>query len=124
MSLNLLLVIVECMVVRIADSVLIAECGVLKIEIEFGGATRTTRCPHCVWQPPNRPNCSKQGQKTRRQSNVGGGTTSNKYQPHHPGRHWNSNLEVYEGFRIAGVLVPPMHVPKGPPKKKENMRGS
>ena len=48
---------------------------------------------------------------------------TNKYQLHIPRRLWNSNLEVHKRSHIAGVSLPPMHLPKAPPKKKGNYEG-
>ena len=76
---------------------------------------------------PNVPNLVATAQQNDenkgKQSKVVGEIRTNKYQLHMPRRFWNSNLEVHERSHIAGVSLPPMHLPKAPPNKIGNYEG-
>ena len=59
--------------------------------------------------------------KTKQQSKVGEEIKTNKYQLDIRRRLWNSNLEIHEQSHIAGVSLPPMHLPKAPPKENRQI---
>ena len=91
-----------------------------KIEIVVGDGFSTTGGPHCVREPPNRCKSTKRNTKTKQQSRVAEEIKTNKYPLRIACRLWNSNLEVHEQSHIAGMSLPPMNLPKAPPRKIGN----
>ena len=76
---------------------------------------------------PASSNCVQSLQRveeTKQSNNVGEHSKPNKNQLYIPRRLWNSKLEVYERYHITGVLLPPMHLAKAPPKEWERRVGS
>ena len=49
---------------------------------------------------------------------MGKESNAKKYQLHIPRKCCNSNPEVHERSHIAGLSLPPMHLPKASPKKQ------
>ena len=67
--------------------------------------------PFCVWQTPNRSNRPKEWRKQSNKAKMGDDMKSYKHQLNNPRRLCNCKLEIYAPSNMAGVSLPPMHLP-------------